>query len=169
MHASQMSAGSFESINPGESKTYCYIAESAGIFKYHCSGVHLIGMDQHVLSGMYGIAIVDPVNGYKKLAVEKTAVNNGKVSLDRQIYDADALEFTLQYNQLYLTPEGNYDAGAMFQHHNTATVVNGMQFGYVPNMVHNLLVKGDVNKNIFVAQPWNGLEPKTISITTFVR
>jgi len=160
MHASQMSAGNFESVNPGETSQYCYIAESAGIFKYHCSGVHLIGMDQHVLSGMYGIAIVDPVNGYKKLAVEKTSVSNGKVSLDRQFYDADALEFTLQYNQLYLTPEGNYDAGAMFQHHNTATVVNGMQFGYVPNMVHNLLVKGDANKNIFVAQPWNGLELK---------
>lgn len=160
MHASQMSAGNFESVNPGETSQYCYIAESAGIFKYHCSGVHLIGMDQHVLSGMYGIAIVDPVNGYKKLAVEKTSVDNGKVSLDRQFYDADALEFTLQYNQLYLTPEGNYDAGAMFQHHNTATVVNGMQFGYVPNMVHNLLVKGDANKNIFVAQPWNGLELK---------
>ena len=160
MHASQMGAGNFESINPGESKTYCYIAQSAGIFKYHCSGVKLIGMDQHVLSGMYGIAIVDPLNGYNKLMVEKTAVSNGKVSLDRQFYDADALEFQLQYNQLYLTPEGNYDAGAMFQHHNTATVVNGMQFGYVPNMVHNLLVKGDVNKNIFVAQPWNGLELK---------
>ena len=160
MHASQMSAGNFESVNPGETSQYCYIAESAGIFKYHCSGVKLIGMDQHVLSGMYGIAIVDPVDGYKKLMVEKTSVSNGKVSLDRQIYDADALEFQLQYNQLYLTPEGNYDAGAMFQHHNTATVVNGMQFGYVPNMVHNLLVKGDVNKNIFVVQPWNGLELK---------
>ena len=160
MHASQMGAGNFESINPGESKTYCYIAQSAGIFKYHCSGVKLIGMDQHVLSGMYGIAIVDPINGYNKLMVEKTAVSNGKVSLDRQFYDADALEFQLQYNQLYLTPEGNYDAGAMFQHHNTATVVNGMQFGYVPNMVHNLLVKGDATKNIFVAQPWNGLELK---------
>ena len=160
MHASQMSASYFESVNPGETSQYCYVAESAGIFKYHCSGVKLIGMDQHVLSGMYGIAIVDPINGYKKLMVEKTSVSNGEVSLDRQFYDADALEFQLQYNQLYLTPEGNYDAGAMFQHHNTATVVNGMQFGYVPNMAHNLLVKGDTNKNIFVAQPWNGLEHK---------
>jgi nitrite reductase (NO-forming) len=160
MHASQMSAGNFESVNPGETSMYCYIAESAGVFKYHCSGVKLIGMDQHVLSGMYGIAIVDPINGYKKLMVEKTSVSGSEVSLDRQFYDADALEFQLQYNQLYLTPEGNYDAGAMFQHHNTATVVNGMQFGYVPNMAHNLLVNGDVNKNIFVAQPWNGLEHK---------
>ena len=158
MHASQISALTFDSVNPGETSQYCYIAESAGVFKYHCSGVHLIGMDQHVFSGMYGIAIVDPVNGYKKLMVEKTQVNNGEVTLDRQFYDADALEFTLQFNQLYLTEDGNYDAGAMFKHQNTATVVNGIQFGYVPNMLHNILLKGDADKNIFVAQPWNGLE-----------
>ena len=157
MHASQMSAGSFDSINPGESKTYCYIAESAGVFKYHCSGVHLIGMDQHVLSGMHGIAIVDPANGYKKLMVEKTS---GSGILDKKFYDADALEFQLEYNQLYLTSDGNYDAGAMFQHHQTATVVNGMQFGYVPNEVHNALIKGDAKKNIFVAQPWNSIDLK---------
>jgi len=150
----------FDSVNPGETSQYCYIAESAGVYKYHCSGVHLIGMDQHVLSGMYGIAIVDPINGYKKLMVEKTSVTDGVVSLDRQFYDADALEFQLQFNQLYLTADGNYDAGAMFQHHNTATVVNGMQFGYVPNMAHNLLIAGDTEKNFFVAQPWNGLEHK---------
>ncbi len=162
MHASQISALTFDSVNPGETSQYCYIAESAGVFKYHCSGVHLIGMDQHVFSGMYGIAIVDPVNGYKKLMVEKTQVNNGEVTLDRQFYDADALEFTLQFNQLYLTEDGNYDAGAMFKHQNTATVVNGIQFGYVPNMLHNILLKGDADKNIFVAQPWNGLELKNM-------
>ncbi len=160
MHAAQISALTYDSVNPGETSQYCYIAESAGVFKYHCSGVHLVGMDQHVLSGMYGIAIVDPINGYKKLMVEKTSVSGGEVSLDRQFYDADALEFTLQFNQLYLTDDGNYDAGAMFQHHNTATVINGMQFSYVPNMLHNILLMGDENKNIFVAQPWNGLENK---------
>lgn len=147
MHASQISAGAFESVNPGETSQYCYIAEAAGVFKYHCSGVKLVGMDQHVLSGMYGIAIVDPANGYKKLMVEKTS---GSGMLDRKFYSADALEFQLQYNQLYLTADGTYDAGAMFQHHNTATVVNGMQFGYVPNAVHNTLILGDAKKNIFV-------------------
>lgn len=157
MHASQITALAFDSVNPGETSQYCYIAESAGVFKYHCSGVHLVGMDQHVLSGMYGIAIVDPANGYKKLMVEKTS---GSGELDRKFYDADALEFTLQFNQLYLTDDGNYDAGAMFQHHNTATVVNGMQFGYTPNMLHNLLIAGDADKNFFVAQPWTGLELK---------
>ena len=159
MHASQMTALAFDSVNPGETSQYCYIAESAGVFKYHCSGVHLIGMDQHVFSGMYGIAIVDPANGYKKLMVEKTS---GSGELDRVFYDADALEFQLQFNQLYLNEDGNYDAGAMFQHHNTATVVNGIQFGYVPNMAHNLLIKGDAGTNMFVAQPWNGLELKNM-------
>jgi len=158
MHTSQISSLNFDSINPGESKTFCYIAESAGVFKYHCSGVHLIGMDEHVLSGMYGIAIVDPVKGYKKLMVEKTS---GSGVLDRQFYSADALEFHLQYNQLYLTEDGNYDQTAMFAHQNTATVVNGQQFGYFPNMVHNLLVLGDPDTNIVkVIQPWNGLDLK---------
>ena len=159
MHASQISALEFDSINPGESKTFCYIAESAGVFKYHCSGVHLAGMDAHVLSGMYGIAIVDPINGYKKLMVEKTSISGGKVSMDRQFYDADALEFTLQFNQLYLT-DGNYDMSKMMSHQNTATVINGMQFGYTPNMAHNLLIKGDVDADFFVVQPWKGLELK---------
>src|SRR3990172_5906707 len=82
MHASQMSSGNFGKVLPGTSKTYCYIAESAGVFKYHCSGVDLLGMDQHVLSGMYGIAIVDPANGYKKLMVEKTS---GSGELDQHV------------------------------------------------------------------------------------
>ena len=160
MHASQMSSANFGAVQPGTSKTYCYIAESAGTFKYHCSGVDLAAMDQHVLQGMYGIAIVDPIDGYKKLMVEKTAVQNGKTMMDRKFYNADALEFQLQYNQLYLTKGGLYDQGAMFQHHNTHTVVNGLPFNYVPNGVHNLLLKGDMGKNIFVAQPWNALELK---------
>ena len=161
MHAAQISAvPNYGAVMPGESKTFCFIAESAGVFKYHCSGVNLVGMDQHVLSGMYGITIVDPVNGYKKLMVEKTAISGGKVVKDRTFLSADALEFQLQYNQLYLTDEGNYDATKMFKHETTATVVNGFQFGYVPNETHNELILGDANKNIFVAQPWNSADLK---------
>lgn len=157
MHASQMSSANFGAVQPGTSKTYCYIAESAGVFKYHCSGVDLAAMDQHVLSGMYGIAIVDPAKGYKKLLVEKTS---GSGEIKRKFYSPDALEFQLQYNQLYLTEGGFYDQQAMFMHHNTHSVVNGQPFAYVPNGVHNLLLTGDMGKNIFVAQPWNALELK---------
>ena len=158
MHASQMSATNFDSILPGESKTFCYIAHVPGVFKYHCSGVHIAAMDQHVLSGMYGVAIVDPIDGYKRLVVEKTAVRDGQTVKDRQIMSADALEFQLQYNQLYLDDNGNYDVNAMMAHHNTGTVVNGMQFGYVPNETHNELVKDNASRNIFVVQPWNSAD-----------
>ena len=158
MHSSQMSATNFDSVNPGESKTYCYIAHSAGVFKYHCSGVNVALMDQHVLSGMYGIAIVDPLDGYKRLMVEKTEVRGGEVVMDRQFHSGDALEFQLQYNQLYLDENGGYDQKAMFAHQNTATVVNGMQFAYVPNETHNELILDSKTRNIFVAQPWNSAD-----------
>ena len=160
MHASQMSAGNFGKVMPGESKTYCYVAEVPGTFKYHCSGVDVAAMDQHVLSGMYGITIVDPLNGYKQLLVEKTKVDNGNTVKAREMVSGDALEFQLQYNQLYLTEDGGYDQSAMFQHHATLNVVNGFSFGYVPNAAHNELIKGDANMNIFVAQPWNSPDLK---------
>ena len=161
MHASQVTAvPTFGAVQPGTSKTYCYIAEVPGVYKYHCSGVNVAAMDQHVLQGMYGIAIVDPIDGYSKLMVEKTAVNSsGDTIRDRQFYSGDALEFQLQYNQLYLT-NGNYDQGKMFGHQHTLTVVNGQALGYVPNEIHNLLNNGDVNKNIFFLQPWNSMDLK---------
>ncbi len=158
MHASQMSAGNFGAVMPGESATYCYIAEVPGVYKYHCSGVDIAAMDQHVLSGMYGITIVDPLDGYKKVMSYGTAVENGQVVSDRTFHSADALEFQLQYNQLYLTDAGTYDMGKMMAHQTTQTVVNGMALGYVPNETHNELILGDANKNIFVLQPWNSAD-----------
>jgi len=160
MHASQVTAvPTFGAVQPGTEKTYCYIAEVPGVYKYHCSGVNIAAMDQHVLQGMYGIAIVDPIDGYSKLAVEKTQVNeSGDVTRDRQFHSGDALEWQLQYNQMYLTDAGTYDATKMFAHDTSYTAVNGQPFGYVPNEIHNLLNNGDMNKNIFVAQPWNSMD-----------
>ena len=160
MHASQVTAvPTFGAVQPGTEKTYCYIAEVPGVYKYHCSGVNVAAMDQHVLQGMYGIAIVDPIDGYSKLAVEKTQVNDsGDVTRDRQFHSGDALEWQLQYNQMYLTDAGTYDATKMFAHDTSYTAVNGQPFGYVPNEIHNLLNNGDMNKNIFVAQPWNSMD-----------
>ena len=158
MHASQLSAEKFGKVLPGESTTYCYIAEVPGVFKYHCSGVDVALMDQHVLSGMYGIAIVDPLDGYKKVMSYSTDVKNGQVVLDRQFHSADALEFQLQYNQLYLNDNGAYDMSKMMTHQTTQTVVNGMALGYVPNEKHNQLVYDDANRNIFVLQPWNSAD-----------
>ncbi len=160
MHASQISGQNFGAVYPGESESYCYIAEVPGVFKYHCSGVDVADMDRHVLQGMYGIAIVDPIDGYKKVMSYGTAVENGEVVLDRQFHSADALEFQLQYTQLYLTEDGSYDKDAMMAHQTSQTVVNGMAFGYTPNDTHDELVNGDADKNIFIAQPWDSADLK---------
>lgn len=155
MHASQLSATNFGAVKVGSSNTYAYIAETPGAFKYHCEGVNLAAMDQHVLSGMYGITIVDPLNGYTPMISDKTDTQGGKVVVVHHRYEAAAKEFTLQYNQLYLNADGSYDQTAMFLHNTTQTVVNGMAFGYTPNADINKLIKGDPSKNVFPVQPWN--------------
>lgn len=154
MHASQMSGANFGAVQPGESKSYCFIAEVPGVFKYHCSGVDLAAMDQHVLSGMYGITIVDPIDGYKKLMTEKTMVENGQIKIDRQFVSADALEFQLQYNELYNNEDGAYDMSMMMDQDLSESVVNGMAFAYLPNEIHNTLINGDARKDITIAQVW---------------
>jgi len=47
----------FESIKPGESKTYTFTATYPGTFFYHCGSDPMI---QHIARGMYGVIIVDP-------------------------------------------------------------------------------------------------------------
>lgn len=155
MHAGQLSATNFGAVKVGQSATYAFIAEYPGAFKYHCEGVNLASMDQHVLSGMYGVTIVDPVNGYTPLIVDKTDTQNGKVVVVHHRYEAAAKEFVLEYNQLYLNADGSFNEQAMFLHNTTQTVVNGMAFGYTPNSDINKLVKGDSAKNVFAVQPWN--------------
>jgi nitrite reductase (NO-forming) len=133
MHASRISAvPNFGPVMPGKSNEYAFIAQTPGAFKYHCEGVGVIGMDQHVLSGMYGMTIVDPLNGYHKLLITRTSAQNGQVSLTRTLVEPAAYEFTLQYNQLYIDGNGSYNQDAMFKHQTTWTVVNGKPFGYDP-------------------------------------
>lgn len=133
MHASRISAvPNFGPVMPGKSNTYAFIAQTPGAFKYHCEGVGVIGMDQHVLSGMYGMVIVDPLNGYHQLLIQRTATQNGHVVLNNTLIDPAAYEFTIQFNQLYLNADGSYNQVAMFLHNTTWTVINGKPFGYDP-------------------------------------
>ena len=133
MHAGRISAvPNFGPVMPGKSNTYAFIANTPGAFKYHCEGVGVIGMDQHVLSGMYGMTIVDPLNGYHKLLIQRTATQNGQVVLNNTLVSPAAYEFTLQFNQLYIDDNGSYNQDAMFKHQTTWTVINGKPFGYDP-------------------------------------
>jgi len=157
-HSSEMSATQFGTVAIGDCFTYSYIAQYAGVFKYHCEGIGLADMDRHVLSGMFGVIIVDPVDGYKNLMVERMVLDDGEVDKERYFYQPEALEFQLSYGQLYLDENGMYDRAAMFKHQQSAHTVNGISFGYVPNETHNELVKGEKDRNIFLAQPWNSAD-----------
>ena len=90
--------------------------------------------------------------------VEKTTVENGEVKIDRKFHSANALEFQLQFSQLYLDENGNYDQQALFKHQAAQNTVNGMALAYTPNEDLNELIMGDANKNIFVLQPWNSVD-----------
>lgn len=160
-HASQISAiPNFGAVLPGESMTYYFIAEHHGVFKYHCEGVNVADMDRHSLSGMNGMVIVDPIDGYKKLMTTHTVMKNGKATEERKFYSPDALEFALVFDELYLDEKGQFDREAEFSQHPTQTLINGMAFGYTPSATHNEAVTGDPQKNLFVAQPWNSPELK---------
>jgi len=52
--------GVFQEVLPGESYTYDFVAEPAGVFMYHC---HVMPVSEHVRNGLYGAFIVDPKEG----------------------------------------------------------------------------------------------------------
>lgn len=47
----------FASIKPGETKTFSYVPDHAGVFFYHCGSDPMI---QHISRGMIGAVIIDP-------------------------------------------------------------------------------------------------------------
>jgi nitrite reductase (NO-forming) len=130
-HASTISAvPNFGPINVSDTKEYSFVATQPGFFKAHCEGNAVLGMDQHVFQGMVGGVIVDPADGYTGYTT--AGVENGTNTLTDVAVDAAAKEFTLQFSEYYLTPDGSYDAEAMYSHKPTASWINGIPFGYDP-------------------------------------
>jgi nitrite reductase (NO-forming) len=133
-HAATISAvPNFGAVDIGQNRTYTFVAKQPGFFKYHCEGEDVLGMDEHVFSGMVGGFIVDPANGYGPYAnVEYTYDSSGKPQRQITHEDGKAKEFTLQFSELYLTESGEYNADAMYAYQPTWTTINGIPFGYDP-------------------------------------
>ncbi len=51
--------GNYQPVNPGETKTFDWVAEFPGVFMYHCGVPPVL---QHISNGMYGAIIVEPDN-----------------------------------------------------------------------------------------------------------
>jgi nitrite reductase (NO-forming) len=126
-HASTVSAvPNFGPINPGESKNFTFLATQPGVFKVHCEGNGVLGMDQHVFQGMVATMLVDPQNGYTEYTTV-SGLNGTEVPVSPK-----AKEVLFQYSEYYLDKEGNYDAKSMFAHNSTSAWINGIPFGYDP-------------------------------------
>jgi len=158
MYPSEISSENLGRVNPGTTTTQCFIARVPGIFSYHGMGISNVGRDQHTLSGMYGMIIVDPLDGYRKLLVRDSSIQNENVIKSREFLSEDALEFQIQYGQLFLTDQGYYDASKMFKKEPTFTAVNGIPFGYMMPTSENVF---PASENVFPANPWKGnVEPQ---------
>ncbi len=51
--------GNYQPVNPGETKTFDWVAMYPGVFMYHCGVPPVL---QHIANGMYGAIIVEPDN-----------------------------------------------------------------------------------------------------------
>ncbi len=130
-HASIISAvPNFGPVKPGESKSYMFVAGQPGAFKFHCEGNGVLGMDQHVLSGMIGMVIVDPKNGYSGFT--DVQVDNQTKQIKNVTVSPKAKEVTFQFSGYYLNKDGSYNQTLMFAHNPVAAHINGIPFGYDP-------------------------------------
>jgi nitrite reductase (NO-forming) len=96
----------FASIKPGETKTFSYVPEHAGVFFYHCGSDPMI---QHIARGMIGAVIIDPKDP------------NAMPKADR--------EYVLIEHQIFENPE---DVDSMMANKWKANAFNAVPFQYDP-------------------------------------
>jgi nitrite reductase (NO-forming) len=96
-------------LEPGQSLTYRFTAERAGVWMYHCS---TMPMSVHIANGMFGAVIIDPP---------------GLTPVDR--------EYVLVQSEYYLGPQnGEVDAAKVATQKPDLVVFNGYadQYRYAP-------------------------------------
>lgn len=96
----------FESIKPGETKTFSFTATYPGAFYYHCGSDP---MYQHIARGMFGVILVDPKDA-------------------KALPKADR-EYVLVQSEIYANPD---DLHSIMKSDWQNVVFNGMAFKYDP-------------------------------------
>jgi nitrite reductase (NO-forming) len=105
----------YRSISPGETIHFSWTANYPGVFMYHC-GTPMVLL--HMISGMIGMVIVDPKDGFP-----------GKV--DR--------EFAIVQNEYYLTPGGGAyhpDTSMAMKKQPNFMAFNGKVGQYITHPIH---------------------------------
>lgn len=96
----------FESIKPGETKTFTFVANYPGAFYYHCGADP---MYQHIARGMFGVILVDPKDA-------------------KALPKADR-EYILVQSEVYNNPDDTHSIMKSDWKH---VVFNGVAFKYDP-------------------------------------
>ncbi|MCV0411246.1 MAG: multicopper oxidase domain-containing protein [Nitrosopumilus sp.] len=92
--------GVFQEVLPGESYTYDFTAEPAGLFMYHC---HVMPVSEHIRNGLYGAFIVDPKEGLEP-AREYVLVKGEYDLEDQETWTPDYVFFNGYADQYWTNP-----------------------------------------------------------------
>jgi len=107
LHAARVDVLSeFESVKPGESKTFSFVTTYPGAFYYHCGSDP---MYQHIARGMFGVILVDPKD-------------------PKALPKADR-EYVLVQSEIYNNPDDTHSIMKSDWKH---VVFNGVAFKYDP-------------------------------------
>jgi nitrite reductase (NO-forming) len=127
-------------IQPGESVTWTWVAEHAGVFFYHCGADGLNGVWEHIANGMYGGIVVHPQN-------ERPA----------------AKEFYVVFGEIYssnvdgvFTPAngtGNFDIAQFLSGNPDIVMTNGMAHKYVPAIGAHVQIELNPEAEVFQVPP----------------
>ena len=127
-------------IQPGESVTWTWTAEHAGVFFYHCGADGLNGVWEHIANGMYGGIVVHPEN-------EQPA----------------AKEFYVVFGEIYssnvdgvFTPAngtGNFDVVQFLSGNPDIVMTNGMAHKYVPAIGAHVQIELNPEAQVFQVPP----------------
>jgi nitrite reductase (NO-forming) len=120
-HSAMVSPGDkYRSIAPGQTISFEFTANYPGVFMYHCGTPMVL---EHIASGMYGMMIVEPRDGYPTKADREYAV------IQSEFYTRpDPEKHKIDGAPLYVLDPARVRAKAP-----TYTVFNGRYNGFVDN------------------------------------
>ena len=127
-------------VQPGQSKTWMINNPAPGAWFYHCSADALMGIWEHIASGMYGGTVVHPTG------------------------EQPAKEFYMVFGQLFSTKDqglfngtkgatGSFDLKAFISDQPDLMLTNGMAHKYVPGIGSTPKVVLNKDAKVFLVKP----------------
>jgi nitrite reductase (NO-forming) len=106
IHAGKMDMGTYhQTIKPGESESFSFVANTPGVFYYHCSAAPVI---MHIANGMFGAVIVDPPGyvpqGKEYVVIQNEWYKNGQDLNDLENGEPESVAFNGVPSQYMNTP-----------------------------------------------------------------